>query len=173
MRRVLVVTLALFVSVAATATVPNDEAAIVHVLNRIGFGPRPADVEKVRAMGLDRYIDQQLHPERIADAAMPARLSELTTIGMSSREIAERFALPALEAKRQRKQDPSTPLRAGPSTPLKAGAKEDGNQPEAKSLEQERANRVMTELSEQKLLRAIYSATQLQELLTDFWFNHF
>jgi len=74
MRRLLVVTVALFVSVAATTTVPKDDAAIVHVLNRIGFGPSPGDVEKVRAMGLERYLDQQLHPERIADAAMHARL---------------------------------------------------------------------------------------------------
>src|SRR5882672_5652371 len=74
MRRLLVVTVALFVSVAATTTVPKDDAAIVHVLNRIGFGPSPGDVEKVRAMGLERYLDQQLHPERVADAAMHARL---------------------------------------------------------------------------------------------------
>jgi len=46
------------------ASLPNDDKAIVHVLNRIGFGPRPGDVEKVRAMGLQAYIDQQLHPVR-------------------------------------------------------------------------------------------------------------
>src|SRR6267142_2195947 len=120
MRRLLVVTIALFVSVAAASKIPNDEAAIVHVLNRIGFGARPRDVDKVRAIGLERYIDQQLHPERISDAAMDARLSALTTIGMGSREIAERFARPALEAKREKKQ--------GPSTQLRAGAKEDSNQ---------------------------------------------
>src|SRR6185295_17564818 len=115
MRRLLNVTVALFVSVgvAASSRVPQDDQAIVHVLNRIGFGPRPGDVEKVRAIGLERYIDQQLHPERIPEAAMNARLSPLTTIGMSSREIAERFEEPVLEARREKKQaanDPSTSL---------------------------------------------------------------
>src|SRR5262245_5063288 len=105
MRRVLVVTVALFVSVAAGAKVPNDEATIVHVLNRIAFGPRPGDLERVRAIGLERYIDQQLHPERIQDAATIARLSGLTTLGMSSREIAEQIAMPAMEARRDKKKN--------------------------------------------------------------------
>ncbi|HEV8346792.1 MAG TPA: DUF1800 domain-containing protein [Vicinamibacterales bacterium] len=136
----------------------DSDRAIVHVLNRIGFGPRPGDVEKVRTMGLDRYLELQRHPDRISDAAMIARLSELTTIGMSSREIAGKFALPALEAQRERKRN----------------AKDDSPQtPRRKDPEQERASRVMLELSEQKMLRAIYSERQLQEVLTDFWFNHF
>ena len=46
---------------------PSDDKAIVHILNRIGFGPRPGDVEKVRAIGVQSYIDQQLQPERIPD----------------------------------------------------------------------------------------------------------
>src|SRR5262245_7082195 len=106
MRRLLVVTVALLVSVGvgATSKPPQDDQAIVHVLDRIGYGPRPGDVEKVRAIGLDRYIDQQLHPDRISDAALNARLASLTTIGMSSREIAERYEAPALEARREKKQ---------------------------------------------------------------------
>src|SRR5262245_5319243 len=158
MRRLLVVTIALFVSVAATSTAPNDDAAIVHVLNRIGFGPRPGDVENVRAMGLERYIDSQLHPERIPDAAMTARLSSLTTIGMSSRAIAERFEQPALEPKRDKKDAAKSSADQPPKPP---------------SPEPRAANRVLVELSEQKLLRAVYSERQLQEVLTDFWFNHF
>src|SRR4030095_15889245 len=105
----LVVTVALFVSVAAGAKVPNDEATIVHVLNRIGFGAGAGDVERVRTIGLERYIDQQLHPERIPDAPMNARLSGLTTLGMSSREIAEQIAMAALEARRGQKQEAGTP----------------------------------------------------------------
>src|SRR5262249_57456273 len=110
MRKLLVVTVALFVSVAASK-VPNDDAAIVHVLNRIGFGARPGDVERVRATGLERYIDQQLHPEQISDAAMNTRLSGLTTIGMSSREIAEHYAMPALQPRPAKKQNTKNPNR--------------------------------------------------------------
>jgi len=161
MRRLVVVTVALFVSisVAASSRAPQDDAAIVHVLNRIGFGPRPGDVERVRAIGLERYIDQQLHPERIPDGAIGARLSALTTIGMSSREIAETFEEPVLERRREQKEA----AKADPGA----------NQQKARSPEQQAANRVLVELSEQKLLRAVYSDRQLHEVLTDFWFNHF
>jgi uncharacterized protein (DUF1800 family) len=142
-----------------TATIPADEA-IIHVLNRTGFGPRTGDVERVRRLGIERYIDEQLHPERISDSEIGARLAGLTTIGSSSREIAERYEAPLLEARRQRKAD----------------AKADANTPESKQPpdpQQQRANGVIVELAEQKLLRAVYSQRQLQEVLTDFWFNHF
>src|SRR5438034_5018910 len=124
------------------ASLPNDDKTIVHVLNRIGFGPRPGDVEKVQAMGLQAYIDQQLHPERVPDAAIQARLSDLSTLRLSSRDIAEQFALPLVEARRDRKQA--------------AGNQADPAQPEAKAPNplQQQANRVMVELSEQKMLRA-------------------
>src|SRR3954451_10352736 len=78
---------ALYGSAREPGAVQNDDQTIVHVLNRIGFGPRPGDLEKVRALGVDAYIEQQLHPERIADAAMNERLADLPTLRMSSREI--------------------------------------------------------------------------------------
>src|SRR5580765_7885670 len=59
---------------ASAATFPTDDQTIVHVLGRTSFGPRPCDLERVRDMGLQRYIDEQLHPERINDARMNARL---------------------------------------------------------------------------------------------------
>ena len=136
----------------------SSDAAIVHVLNRIAFGPRAGDVERVRALGVDRYVDQQLHPERLADSAMSARLSGLSSIGMSSREIAEAYELPQLMARRERKEE------------AKAGQTD---QPKPPGPLQQKANSVVAELSEQKVLRAIYSERQLQEVLTDFWFNHF
>jgi uncharacterized protein (DUF1800 family) len=111
-------------------------------------------------MGLQRYIDQQLHPEKIADAAMDSRLAGFTTIGMSSREIATAFEIPQLEARRQRRQQAGqsgTEVQPPPPTPDM----------------QRRNNQTIIELSESKLLRAIYSEKQLQEVLADFWFNHF
>ena len=61
--------------------IPNDDEAIEHVLNRLGYGPRPGDVERVRAMGLGRYIDEQLHPERLADAAAD-RLKRISVLDL-------------------------------------------------------------------------------------------
>src|ERR1700758_3810708 len=69
----------------------NDQRRAVHALNRLAFGPRPGDVQQVMAMGIDRWIDQQLHPERIADSAVEARLAQFRTLHMSPREIAEEF----------------------------------------------------------------------------------
>ena len=60
---------ALAVSIAGGDASRPTIAPSSHVLSRTGFGPRPGDVERVRALGLQRYIDEQLHPERIADAA--------------------------------------------------------------------------------------------------------
>src|SRR5712691_6490715 len=52
----------------------SEEEAVLHTLNRLGYGPRPGDIERVRKMGLQNWIDLQLHPERIDDSALAARL---------------------------------------------------------------------------------------------------
>ena len=68
----------------AAASGPTDDKTIAHVLDRIGYGPRPGDIEKVRQVGVMNYIDRQLHPEKINDSALQARLSPLNTIGLST-----------------------------------------------------------------------------------------
>ena len=151
----------------AAAAPPNDDKTILHVLNRIGFGPRPGDVDRVRAMGVQRYIDEQLRPERIADAGIAAHLSGLESLGMSNREIAQNYEMPQLQARQAKK---NAAAKAGDN------AAPDGDKADAAKMPdplQQKANRVVIELSEQKILRAVYSERQLQEVLTDFWFNHF
>src|SRR5262249_61520694 len=80
-----------------------DDKTILHVLNRIGFGARPGDVERVRAMGLAKYIDDQLTPDRIPDTAMASRLAGFETLGLSSRTIASEYYVPAQMARRRAK----------------------------------------------------------------------
>ena len=70
-----------------------DVKTITHVLNRIGFGPRPGDVERVKQIGLAAYIDQQLRPDRVPNDAMDARLAEFTTLAMDSKELGEQIAV--------------------------------------------------------------------------------
>jgi uncharacterized protein (DUF1800 family) len=145
------------VAVIATASVlaaGPDTDRVTHLLNRIAFGPALGDVERVRTLGLDRYIDQQLHPETLADVAVERRLERFETLTLSSRELATRYEQPLLAARKVQKNG------------------EDERSPEQRMLAQT-ANSVMLELSSQKLLRAVYSERQLQEVLTDFWFNHF
>ncbi|MEO8259012.1 MAG: DUF1800 domain-containing protein [Acidobacteriota bacterium] len=171
MRKTLRTTVAVGLAVLASGTAthftaasfPSDDRTIVHVLNRAGFGPRAGDVAAVRAIGLQRYIEQQLQPDQIADAGVAGRLSGLTTIGMSSREIAERFEIPQLRMRQERK------LQAARS----GSENQPAPPPRATPEMQQRANQVVQDLAQQKLIRAIYSERQLQEVLTDFWFNHF
>jgi uncharacterized protein (DUF1800 family) len=145
-----------------TETTPPDEDAIVHVLNRLGYGPRPGDVQAVRRMGLDRYIDRQLHPESIPDPGISVRLDGLSTLSLGSREIAARYELPVQRARAERRKD------AAEGKPADSASARRTVSPEARQ-----ANLPLMELSEQKILRSVYSERQLEEVLTDFWFNHF
>src|SRR5579862_8677926 len=74
-----------------TDTGADQQKRAVHALNRLAFGPRPGDVQQVLAMGVDRWIDLQLHPEKISDRAVEARLASFRTLPMSSKEILEDF----------------------------------------------------------------------------------
>jgi uncharacterized protein (DUF1800 family) len=69
----------------------NEQKRAVHALNRLTFGPRPGDVQQVMTMGVDRWIDLQLHPEKIADKEMDAHLAPFHTLRMSTKEILEDF----------------------------------------------------------------------------------
>jgi uncharacterized protein (DUF1800 family) len=231
----------------------DQQKQVVHALNRLTFGPRPGDVNQVMALGLDKWIDQQLHPDKIDDSALDARLSSLRTLRMDTREIVENFPpQPTIKAVADGKQSlPSDPLkRAVYQAQLdryqnKEERKQDtaNGDSSAKVTDDDRARRqqersdaeqkveelldmppdqrmkallkmppeeqrIMTnslqgdkrdeflegmnprqretieainypqqvvnnELVEGKLLRAIYSDRQLQEVMTDFWFNHF
>ena len=150
-----------------------DAKTVIHVLNRIGFGPRPGDVERVQEMGLANYIDQQLHPERIADEAMAARLSEFTTLTMSTRELSEKYYQPALELRKdqQLKQQKADAKAADPNNPNAAKPREEVPL-EVRMIQQQQAS-VMNELMQAKVMRAAMSDKQLDEVLVDFWFNHF
>ena len=72
----------------------EDDKRIVHALNRFTFGVRPADVERVRAEGLDKWFDEQLHPEKIDDGALESRLAPFRTLKMSTKEMVENFPPP-------------------------------------------------------------------------------
>jgi len=70
---------------------PNEQKRAVHALNRLTFGARPGEVQQVMAMGVDRWIDLQLHPDKISDSGIEARLEPLRTLHMGSKEILEDF----------------------------------------------------------------------------------
>ena len=72
----------------------TEEQRIVHVLNRLGFGARPGDVERVKAMGLENYINQQLNPEKIADTVAENKVSDLNVLNMTTAELYEKYPQP-------------------------------------------------------------------------------
>ncbi|MFQ5777574.1 MAG: DUF1800 domain-containing protein [Terriglobia bacterium] len=187
----------------------SEDEQILHLLNRIGFGPRPGDIERVKQMGIAAYLEQQLHPESIPDQDVEERLADFKTLQMTTRElfavypppqllraIEQRIGpqlgmdpdavgsmFPELERFRERRERRQRE-QAGENAEKRPPKEEDPATRELRRFERmtpaERMKRAMTspariqiELSQAKLLRAVYSERQLQEVMTDFWFNHF
>jgi uncharacterized protein (DUF1800 family) len=112
-----------------------------HALNRLTWGPRPGDIEAVRKIGVHKWIEQQLHPDRIAEnPELERRLAALPTLQKDAGELMEAF--------RNRKAQASGGARAG-------------------------IRPIAMELQNARVLRAVYSNRQLEDVLADFWFNHF
>src|SRR3990172_3473674 len=172
----------------------SEDQAILHALNRLGYGPRPGDVARVKQMGLAKWIDQQLHPERIDDSQAEARLRDrFPTLTMSSAELLEEFPQPRVAARQQgmsveeyRRQQQQRLRQAQPRmdpaegqqsemTPQGQGQPGPGNFGGAMMNYREvrTPQRVVAELSMAKMDRALYSERQLYEQMVDFWFNHF
>jgi uncharacterized protein (DUF1800 family) len=163
----LFVLLALAVSSASSsprALTEQDKAK--HVLNRLAFGPRPGDVARVQSMGIRQYIEQQLHPEQINDSAVDDRLSQLPSIRMKTNELMARYPEPQQVAQRAGIQKPKADDK---------NAQANRNQLQTYMMQNglQRPQQLLQELQSQKIIRGVYSERQLQEVMTDFWFNHF
>ncbi|MFN8572020.1 MAG: DUF1800 domain-containing protein [Gemmatimonadaceae bacterium] len=136
----------------------NIREQSLQVLNRLAFGPRPGDVDSVMAYGVDRWVDRQLHPERIPDRADELMTQSYPTLAMSSDELLRDFPPPgaALLKARARGDSMLTPAER------------------AEALKGARGTRTFVgELLSAKVARAVTSDRQLQEVMTDFWENHF
>lgn len=168
----------------------TDEQKIIHVLNRLGFGARPGDVEKVRAVGLQKYIDQQLDPSSISDPIADAKVKDLEVFQMSTAEVFAKYPNPAallrqLEGGR-RGQGQAEPRRgdAEKSDAEKMAEEQkataDGQRERRQKLlalyreyDLRPANQILPQITANRVLRAVYSERQLQEVMVDFWQNHF
>lgn len=159
----------------------SENQKIIHTLNRLGYGPRPGDVEKVKKAGLEKYIDQQLHPERIDDKAVEARLKGLTSLQMDIAELYKNYPAPGMIAR-------SLGLRMPGQANQPNNQNDQPNSEDAKADQRDQRQQIqayyrennlkppqimLIELQSQKIIRAAYSERQLQEVMTDFWFNHF
>ena len=193
----------------------TEEQRIIHVLNRLGFGARPGDVERVKAMGLDNYINQQLNPEKIADTVAENKVRDLNVLTMTTAELYEKFPNPGqlirqlqqrgklpeelAEARENRVKGganskpaemPKNAVMPAPEmSPDAARPNQNPQPPPGNPLENEKyrkviqeyyrenglqqPQRIIGELQASRILRAVYSERQLQEVMVDFWTNHF
>jgi uncharacterized protein (DUF1800 family) len=230
----------------------SDHDRALHALERLTFGPRPGDLERVLSVGVSQWIDQQLNPASISNSLLDSRLSGYRSLRMQPRELAQAFPTGQMirEAAEKKRPFPSDPVQYGlwevlvdkydeqqkantaaaqpVATPDEATQKASAQagQDTARHLADmllslPKANRmpalmklpisdrrillqyvpgdmrdklladfspieretwfamngptgvVVSELQQAKVLRAIYSERQLEEVMTDFWFNHF
>jgi uncharacterized protein (DUF1800 family) len=154
-----------------------DARTVTHVLDRLGFGARPGDAARVQEIGLAAYIEQQLYPERIADGALVSRLSEFPTLTMSASQLSNEYFNPATQARRQAQQQEAAKARAQGNDPAMMATPPPPPPPAQQTPEmrmlQQQAQSPINELMQAKILRATLSERQLEEVLVDFWFNHF
>jgi uncharacterized protein (DUF1800 family) len=156
----------------------TEDEATMHALNRLAYGPRPGDVERVEKMGLEKWIDQQLDPDSIDDSALDQRLQKYPTLAMSSQQLLERFPPPAQAAKQagetkdDYKQQMQEKRRDAMSDVMQTGNDNLDKAQEALAKIQG-PGRIVAELSMAKVDRAVYSDRQLEAVMEDFWFNHF
>ena len=176
-----------------------DSRLLIHVLNRTSFGPRPGDLPRLQKMGVKAYLEEQLYPERIPDDPLAAWVAPLTALQENQRTFAEQYYRPMADARKQRADDIAAVAAVAAVAAMKRAAAQASmgdvamsntamtaptavrRAPAATSItvlpEEERYQRrnreVFEALQQQHLLRATYSQRQLQEVLTDFWFNHF
>ncbi len=122
-----------------------------HVIDRLGFGPRPGDLDRIATLGVDRWIEQQLAPSSIPlPAALTGRIAALTTLELSPQQLFVEYGPPSIR-----------PPGGGKPTPA------------ARKAANQRARVIVGEAIEARLMRAIASPRQLEETLVAFWFNHF
>ncbi|HXC24978.1 MAG TPA: DUF1800 domain-containing protein [Gemmatimonadaceae bacterium] len=134
---------------------------VLQVLNRLAFGPRPGDVATVRRIGIDAWIDQQLHPERIDDSGMDQLLARYTFLNQSQNDLAQEYAdfARARTARRLAKKDTTNVMAPEDSAAFK-------------EMNRKRTQ-LVAQLESARIARAVASQRQLLEVMTDFWENHF
>ncbi len=143
--------------IAGVRTQTADQQA-VHVLSRLTFGPRPGDLEHIHQLGVDRWIDEQLHPERIDDSKAEAWAGAFEVVQKTAAQLEGEY------------QNPGALVN-------QLGARNAGGMSRDDSLlvRQARQNlrRIAEEVQVTRVGRALVSERQLQEVMTDFWLNHF
>jgi uncharacterized protein (DUF1800 family) len=137
-----------------------SDQQVIQTLNRLTFGPRPGEAQKVRAMGLDKWINLQLHPDKIDDTQFERYADRYDILKQDQNDLLKQYA----DAQRERRM-----------------VKRDKADSAAMSREDRMAiqqiglarRQFMGQLQSERVARAVASNRQLEEVMTDFWLNHF
>ena len=153
----------------------TEEQKIIHVLNRLGFGARPGAVDKVKAIGLQKYIDRQLNPSSIDDSAAEAKVRALDVFSLSTAELFAKYPNPGallrqLEGRSRGQVNANDPqeMTQDEQRERRQKIKELYGKYDLRPTQQ-----ILPQIIANRVLRATYSERQLQEVMVDFWQNHF
>jgi uncharacterized protein (DUF1800 family) len=140
------------------AKTANTTENIVHVLDRITFGPKPGDIEAVKKMGVDKFIKQQLKPDSIdEDPRVQQFVSNSPALTLGPTQLYTQFGQPAVKAAKLDQQLTES----------------DDDKKKLNKIRNDLQKKAFDDVPDAKLMRAILSPRQLQEVMTDFWYNHF
>ncbi len=179
----------------------SEDQKILHVLNRLEFGPRPGDIQHVKKIGLKAYLEEQLYPEKLDDSKVDAKLADFTALKLNGTEIAEmernvqmsnrnlqtlqsqmaaRGAMAGSDAIQGAIGAAQTGTPPTPQQQARRGAEiyRNATPEERKMLDdgrmaRQQVNEAGSQLVMNKIIRAVESERQLNEVLVDFWSNHF
>ena len=181
--------------VGRSALSPDQKA--VQAISRLTFGARPGDFERVRKMGVDAFISEQLNPDNIDDSALQKRLDKLPTLNLPTPTLAEQYNPPkppptptptpsptpsssvplitpvAMDGKMESSVDLSKSTMTKETATTKMNPSPSPTPKPSPTPTPKNPQMVITELQRAKLLRAVYSQRQLSEVMVDFWENHF
>lgn len=154
---------------AAAVPSPEEQARAAHALNRLGFGPRPGEIERVAAGGVEAWMRAQLDPNKIPDAAAEQEVEKLKSLGLDASTLVQAFQKEA-RLKREIRKIENAPDDKGEEAMM---SKVDPEMRQEVNQARLVVAEALGELQYAKLQRAVLSERQLQEVLVDFWFNHF
>ncbi|MEO8193875.1 MAG: DUF1800 domain-containing protein [Gemmatimonadales bacterium] len=134
---------------------------VIHALSRLTFGARPGETQQVRAIGLDKWIDLELHPERVEDSSMERFLDRYSILKQDHNALLAQFA----QAQQERRM-----VKRAANDDKQGVSREDSMAYQRIALTR---RQVVGQLQSARVARAVASNRQLQEVMTDFWLNHF
>ena len=141
-------------------TQATDRDRAIHLLQRATYGPRPADIDAVLSDGISDWLDRQLHPERIDNAALETLLDGVPVASMSLNELAGQYPPnQVLQSVRQLSQ--SNSLEESDQRRLR------------RELGEHSPRRILDGLATTRITNAVHSERQIEEMMTAFWYDHF